>query len=103
MTNKDLLLTASAMNDADCHSETPESGKQNAATFDSEALHLLLKAAEYAESLTRMAWNAYYAIKYNDTRRALYNLNEARIYTQYVQKKLELLPPTTDFPDTDKQ
>lgn len=104
-------------NNPDCHPETPESGQewarlvrcqssrtlsqdeqQNAATFDSEALHLLLKSAEYSESLVRMAWNAYYAAKYNDTRRALYNLNEARIYTQCVQKKLELLPPTEDSP-----
>ena len=85
-----------------CHPETPESGQQNAATFDSEALHLLLKAAEYAESLARIAWRACYAIKYNDTRRALSNLNEARIYTQYIQKKLELLPPTTCYPENEQ-
>lgn len=70
--------------------------------LNAEELHYLLNAAENAESLARMAWNAYYAAKYKDTRRALYNLNEARIYALCVQKKLKLLPPTTDFPDTDK-
>lgn len=86
----------------DCPPDEPENGQENAATFDSESLHYLITAAENAESLVRMAWNAYYAAKYNDTRRALYNLNEARIYTQCVQKKLALLPPTEDSPENEQ-
>lgn len=69
----------------------------NDGAIDSESLHYLISAAENAELLARMAWNAYYASKYNDTRRALYHLNEARIYSKCIQLKLELLPPTKDY------
>lgn len=72
------------------------------AKLDEEQKRFLLSAAEHAKSLMRMVWRAYYAAKYNDTKTALYSLNEARIHSLCVQKNLTLLPPTIDFPTHDE-
>lgn len=82
-----------------CHPDTPESGQQNAEEFAIETVNFLSTVARNAEHLARSAWNAFYSAKYLDQRNALHELNEARIYARCVQRNLNLLPPTTDFPN----
>lgn len=75
--------------------EKPERGQQ---TITPEHRRYLTEVARYAQTLILEAQTAGFASYYNDDKRALRALNEARIYAECIMEKLEILPPTEDYP-----
>ena len=86
-------------NNPDCHPEKPESGQQ---TITSEHRRYLTEVVRYAETLILEAQTARFASYYNDDKRALRALNEARIYAESIMEKLKLMPPTEDYPENEQ-
>lgn len=82
-------------NKSDCHPDTPESGQQ---TITLENRRNLTDVARFAEALMLEAQTARLASYYNDNKRSLHALNQARIYAERIIEKLNPLPPTEDFP-----
>ena len=82
-----------------CHPEIPESGQQ---TITLEHRRYLAEVARDAETLVLKAQAARFASYYNDDKRALLALNNARIYAESIMEKLKLLPPTVDFPENEQ-
>lgn len=66
--------------------------------MNNEQKRALLDAANAAETLTHYLWRAHYANQYQDTKKAEYSIDEARIQLFILKKKLEQLPPSTSFP-----
>ena len=86
-------------NKPDCHPENPESGQQ---TITLEHRRNLTDVTRYAQTLILEAQTARFASYYNDDKRALRALNEARIYAECIMEKLKILPPTIDFPENEQ-
>lgn len=86
-------------NKPNCHPDTPETGQQ---TITLEHRLYLAKVARYAETLIFEVYTARFASFYNDDKRALRALNEARIYAECIMEKLKTLPPTIDFPENEQ-
>lgn len=82
-----------------CHPEKPESGQQ---IITLEHRRFLIEVVRYAETLIHEAVTARFASQYNDNKRALRALNEARIYAECIMEKLKILPPTVDFPENEQ-
>jgi hypothetical protein len=82
-----------------CHPENHENGQQ---TITLEHRRNLTEVVRYAEILTHEAQTARFASYYNDDKRALRALNEARIYAECIMEKLKTLPPTIDFPENEQ-
>lgn len=86
-------------NNPDCHPENLESGQQ---TITLEHRRNLTDVTRYAQTLILEAQTARFASYYNDDKRALRALNEARIYAECIMEKLKILPPTIDFPENEQ-
>lgn len=86
-------------NNPDCHPEKPESGQQ---TITIEHRRELAAVARYAQTLILESQTARFASYYNDDKRALRALNEARIYAECIMEKLKTMPPTIDFPENEQ-
>lgn len=82
-----------------CHPEKPESGQQ---TITPEHRRDLAAVARYAQTLILEAQTARFASSYNDDKRALRALNEARIYAECIMEKLKTMPPTIDYPENEQ-
>lgn len=67
-----------------------------------EHRNYLNAVVRYAETLIHEAQTARLASQYDDNKRALRALNEARIYAECIVDKLNLLPPTEDFPENEQ-
>ena len=85
-------------NNPDYHPEKPESGQQ---TITIEHRRVLIEVVRYAETLILEAQTARFASQYNDEKRALRALNQARIYAECIIEELKPLPPTEDFPENE--
>lgn len=83
-----------------CHPEKPESGQQ---TITLEHRRYLTEVARYAQTLILEAQTARFASYYNDDKRALRALNEARIYAECIMEKLKTLPPTIDYSENEQK
>ena len=82
-------------NKSDCHPDTPESGQQ---IITLEHRRNLTDVVRYAETLISYAQMARFASYYDDNKRALRALNQARIYAESIVESLNPLPPTEDYP-----
>lgn len=80
------------------HPENPESGQQ---TITLEHRRELAAVARYAQTLILEAQTARFASYYNDDKRALRALNEARIYAECIMEKLKTMPPTIEYPENE--
>lgn len=79
-----------------CHPENPEIGQQ---IITLEHRLYLTEVTRYAQTLILEAQTARFASQYDDHKRALRALNEARIYAECIMEKLKTLPPTEDYPE----
>lgn len=79
--------------------EKPESGQQ---TITPEHRRYLIEVVRYAETLTLEAQTARFASQYDDNKRALLALNEARIYAECIIEKLKTMLPTIDYPENEQ-
>lgn len=82
-----------------CHPESSESGQQ---PITLEHRRVLIEVVRYAETLILEAQTARFASQYNDDKRALRALNEARIYAECIMEKLKTCPPTIDYPENEQ-
>lgn len=82
-----------------CHPENSENGQQ---AITLEHRRVLIEVVRYAETLIHEAVTARFASYYNDEKRALRALNEARIYAECIIEKLKTLPPTIDYPENEQ-
>ena len=79
--------------------EKPESGQQ---IITLEHRRVLIEVVRYAETLIHEAVTARFASQYDDNKRALRALNQARIYAESIMEKLKTLPPTIDYPENEQ-